>query len=287
MVWGSLIGFGRFAHVTTVHNNYPYFTENGAKYFVKRNVEKILLRLAVRRTVAVGRGIYAVLRELGIPTVQLALIENGVNIAARSVSQETVSRVRNELGLDKNQFILATLGRLDIIQKGYDVLLYAIQRASKTHGNLILLFIGDGPDRTKLVGMAAELGVTENVRFVGHQRDPKTYLEIANAYVSSSIFEGFSLAILEAMLCELPVIATGVGAVPDTITHGVSGLIVPPNDFEAIALAIDDFVCGRYMLREMGQRGRAEVVRKFDIEKTAAAYLELYRSLGRDHAVRV
>jgi len=135
--------------------------------------------------------------------------------------------------------------------------------------------------------MAAELGVTENVRFVGHQRDPKTYLEIANAYVSSSIFEGFSLAILEAMLCELPVIATGVGAVPDTITHGVSGLIVPPNDFEAIALAIDDFVCGRYMLREMGQRGRAEVVRKFDIEKTAAAYLELYRSLGRDHAVRV
>ncbi len=287
LVWGTLTSPRRLTHITTVHSNYPYFTGKGIKNILKRNVERFLLKYVVRRAVAVGRGVHTLLLELGISSERLVLIENGVNTAARSVSQETGTRIRQELGLSENQFVLVTLGRLDLGTKGYDVLLHAMKRACERHENLILLFVGDGPDKARLIDMAAELGVTEHVRFLGHKRDPQTYLSVARAYVSSSIVEGFGLAVAEAMVNELPVIATRVGIAPDLITHGVSGVIVEPNDAMAIATAIDEFVAGRYSLEEMGRRGRAEVVRKCDIDMTAAAYLDLYRLLSKGHAARV
>ena len=270
--WG-----GRY--VTTVHSNYPYFTPQTVKDYAKRIIEKFVLKQRGTRTVAVGKDVYTLLAGLGVPTRNLSLIENGVDVAGYSFDARARAYIRRELGIGIDQFAFVTLGRLDNATKGYDILLQAFKRTYQQYENTVLIFIGDGPDGGKLVDMATRLGIARQVKFIGFKKNPAHYLLAGDAYVCSSVIEGFGLAVAEALLCGLPVIATRVGAIPEMITHGVSGILVEPNDPGAIAAALGDFIRRRYPLAEMAQLGKQQVAEKYDIKKTAAAYVSLYRSV--------
>lgn len=280
LVWGSLLAHGRCRHVTTVHSNYPYFTGRGPKDRAKRAIEMFFLRRRGIRAVAVGKVVHALLGGLGIPSRNLILIENGVDIAGYDLDAGTRADVRAELGIEPGQFVFTTLGRLDTATKGYDILLRAFVPIARQYGGqVLLLFIGDGPDRKKLADIAEHLGVSGQVRFIGYRKIPARYLRAGDAYVCSSVIEGFGLAVAEAMLSGLPVIATRVGANPEMITDGVSGILIEPNDPAAISAALQDFIGRRQPLDEMARRGRQQVAEKYDIRNTAAAYTDLYRSV--------
>lgn len=280
LVWGSLLNRRGGRHVTTVHSNYPYFTKRTAKSLVKKSTERFFIRQCGIRTIAVGKVVYALLGELGVPRHNLSLIENGVDVNAYEGVMESRPAARRELGIENDQFVFATLGRLDIGTKGYDILLQAFRGICDRHGRKVLLmFIGDGPDRSRLEEMAQRYGVSPQVKFIGYKKDPVSYLCAGDAYVCSSVIEGFGLATAEAMLCGLPVIATRVGANPEMITHGISGILIEPGDPEAITSAMSDFVSRRYPLEDMAQRGKRQVAGKYDIRNTAAAYVKLYKSM--------
>lgn len=279
LVWASLLKPGQGRHVTTIHSNYPYFTAKTAKDYAKKTIEKLILKRRGMHTVAVGKDVHALLAGLGVPTRNLSLIENGVDVTGYGLDVRARVDIRRELGIESDQFVFVTLGRLDIATKGYDILLRAFRQTCQQHRNAILLFIGDGPDKAKLAGMAGSLGVAKQVKFIGFKKNPANYLSAGDAYVCSSVIEGFGLAVAEALLCGLPVIATRVGAIPEMVEHGTSGLLVEPSDAEAIAAAQDDFICRRYPLAEMARLGKQRVAEKYDIHKTAATYVRLYRSV--------
>ena len=285
LVWSSLLGGGRSGHVTTVHSNYPYFTERTTKGYIKRTIEKFFLTRGGIRTVAVGKDVRTLLAQLGVPSKNLFLIENGVDVTGHQLSVEARAEVRDELGLESDQFAFITLGRLDIATKGYDILLQAFRRIGQQHQKAILIFIGDGSDRARLQDMANEFGITKQVKFVGFKKNPAAYLSAGDAYVCSSVVEGFGLAVAEAMLAGLPVIATRVGAVPEMISHGVSGVLVEPNDPEAVTAAMEGFLQRRYSLEEMARRGRQRITERYDIRKTAPAYVDLYKSIAQRTAL--
>jgi len=280
LVWGSLLARGRIRHITTVHSNYPYFTGRSLKARVKKTIEKLFLMRGGMRTVAVGKGVQALLARLGVPERNLLLIENGVDITGCGRDAGARAEVRHELAIADGQFVFVTLGRLDNATKGYDILLRSFVPICRQHGRrALLVFIGDGPDRNKLIEMADQLGITGQVRFIGYRKNPARYLGAGDAYVCSSVIEGFGLATAEAMLCGLPVIATRVGANPEMITDGASGILIVPGDPTAISGAMNDFLSGQYPLDELARRGTRQVADKYDIKKTAAAYASLYRSV--------
>lgn len=279
LVWASLLKHGQDRHVTTVHSNYPYFTARTAKDYAKKTIEKFILKQREVHTVAVGKDVHALLAGLGVPTRNLSLIENGVDVNGHGLDVCPRADIRRELGIEGGQFVFVTLGRLDIATKGYDILLRAFKQTSQQHQHAMLLFIGDGPDKDKLVDMTSSLGIAKQVKFIGFKKNPANYLSAGDAYVCSSVIEGFGLAVAEALLCGLPVIATRVGAIPEMVEHGTSGLLVEPNDAAAIAAAQNDFICRRYPLAEMARLGKQRVAEKYDIQKTAATYVRLYRSV--------
>lgn len=280
LVWGSLLARRHSRHVTTVHSNYPYFTRRAVKDYAKKTIEMFFIERCGIRTVAVGKPVRALLAGLGVPERNLFLIENGVDIAGYGHDAGARADVRRELGMENDQFAFVTLGRLDIATKAYDILLRSFAPICRQYGQrAILVFIGDGPDRKNLVDMAEQLGISGQVRFIGYRKNPARYLGAGDAYVCSSVVEGFGLATAEAMLCGLPVIATRVGANPEMITDGVSGILIEPGDPAVISAAMDDFMSRRYPLKEMARLGTQQVADKYDIKKTAAAYVSLYRSV--------
>ena len=279
LVWAGLLKRGQGRHVTTVHSNYPYFTARTAKDYAKKAIEKFILKQRAMHAVAVGKDVHALLAGLGIPIRNLSLIENGVDVTGYGLNVRARADIRRELGIESDQFVFVTLGRLDIATKGYDILLQAFRQMCQQHQNAVLIFIGDGPDKGKLMNMTRSLGIVRQVKFIGFKENPAAYLSAGDAYVCSSVIEGFGLAVAEAMLCGLPVIATRVGAIPEMVEHGISGLLVEPNDAAAIAAALDNFICRRYPLAEMARLGKQRVTEKYDIKKTAATYVRLYRSM--------
>lgn len=279
LVWASLLKQGQVKHVTTVHSNYPYFTAKTVKDYAKKTIEKFILKQRGTHTIAVGKDVHALLAGLGIPTRNLSLIENGVDVTGHGLDARARAEIRRELAIEGDQFVFVTLGRLDNATKGYDILLRAFRQTCQQHQNAILLLIGDGPDKEKLVNQAVSLGISKQVKFIGFRKNPANYLSAGDAYVCSSVIEGFGLAVAEALLCGLPVIATRVGAIPEMVEHGTSGLLVEPNDVAAIVAAFDDFICRRYPLAEMGRLGKQRVAEKYDVQNTAALYVKLYKSV--------
>lgn len=144
---------------------------------------------------------------------------------------------RSELGLPEGVFLAVTVGRL-VKRKAIDRLLHAISRPECARVELAV--VGDGPERQPLVSLAAELGLSTRVRFLGRVEEIRKWqiLENANAYVSSTMHEGFGLVYLEGMAAGLPVVTPDHGGQVDFLRDGETGYLVPAEDLPALAQAI-------------------------------------------------
>ena len=143
-----------------------------------------------------------------------------------------------------------SMGRL-IEPKGFDLLIRAFSGLKDRFPNWILQILGEGPERPKLVSRSQTLGVSDRVQLPGIVKDPLCFLKRSQLFVLSSLFEGFPNALLEAMACGLPVIATDCPSGPrDIIRNGENGVLVPPGNVEFLMDA---------MIRLIEKIGRAHV----------------------------
>ncbi|MFB6274508.1 MAG: N-acetyl-alpha-D-glucosaminyl L-malate synthase BshA [Salinibacter sp.] len=150
--------------------------------------------------------------------------------------------------------------------------------------NVKLLLVGDGPDRVPTERKARELGVYDDVRFLGKQDPVEEILSIADVFLMPSGSETFGLAALEAMACEVPVVATDVGGLPELIVHGETGFLCPLDDIEEFTectrvLLTDDELHG-----EMAAAARTRAVETFDIDRVVPRYEDYYERV-REAAV--
>src|SRR5205807_8321319 len=127
------------------------------------------------------------------------------------------------------------------------------------------LLVGDGPMRSSLEEMAARLGVADAVHFAGYQAQPERFLALMDVFALTSRLEGLPLAILEAWAAGLPVVATSVGGVPDLITDGRNGLLVPSGDEMALTDRLNQLLADPGRARLLGDAGRDEVMAKYDL----------------------
>ena len=143
-----------------------------------------------------------------------------------------------------------------------------------------LAIAGDGPEREKLTLLARDLGIADEVAFLGFRDDAVRLYAAADMFVLSSITEGMSLSMLEAMAAGLPVVATdGAGGNSQVVREGETGLLVAPRDPAALAAAICRLSTDAGLRARMGAAGRARVEQHFSLRTTTRRYLAVYERL--------
>ncbi len=170
--------------------------------------------------------------------------------------------------------VVGTVGRA-ARQKGFDVLLEAIARVPGAQ----LVIVGGGAELTELVALAESLGISDRVEFTGWVDNPRDHLTRFDLYVQPSRFEAQGVAIAEAMLAGLAVVATDVGGIPDVVVDGETGLLVPSENPDALGNAIGELIDDPARRAEMGRAGRRRAVDRFTDDRMVAGFERLYRSL--------
>jgi glycosyltransferase involved in cell wall biosynthesis len=207
----------------------------------------------------------------------LSVVPNGVDTSEWKPDAAARAATRLELGI-RNEFLWVAAGRLEPV-KNYAMLLAAMASLPRT---VQLLIAGDGPLRSKLERQAESSGLCGRVRFLGFEPKLLRWMQAADAFVLSSLWEGLPMALLEAASCALPAVATDVAGVREVIEPGASGVLVPPRDPFALAEAMQQMMGMPLSERlRMGERARRHAIERFDIETVLDRWEELYRSLSQ------
>jgi glycosyltransferase involved in cell wall biosynthesis len=149
-----------------------------------------------------------------------------------------------------------------------------------------LYVVGDGPERANLESEIADLGLASAIHITGMQSDTRAWLSRFHAFVMSSIREGQPMALLEAMACGLPIVATRVGAIPETIASGSEGLLVEPGDLEGLASAMETLLSDEKKRKELGANALRRCRNEFSIQASCDRHSSVYRAV-LDGSMRV
>lgn len=167
--------------------------------------------------------------------------------------------------------VVGTLARLDPI-KGLDTLIDSLALLPGVH----LVVAGEGPERERLQHQAERLGVADRVRFLGWVDDARRLFGGFDLFVLPSRSESFPLAVIEAMLAGLAVVATDVGSVAEAVVPGVTGLLVPPGDPHALGAAVESLLSDSHRRTEMGMAGRERALELYGDDSMARSYERLH-----------
>ena len=164
-------------------------------------------------------------------------------------------------------------------RKGVRFLIQAAASLKPRYPDLRVVLAGDGFERTDLERMAAELGVGDRTTFLGWVPNSElpAYYRAAAVSVIPSLEEGFGIPAVEAMGCEVPVVASDAGGLPEVVADGVTGRVVPRGDPEALASAIDGLLADDALRARMGKAGRERALRFFDWDRSAERFEAVYR----------
>ena len=242
-----------------------------------------------------GRGTGNSRRQNGLTALTARLTDRFVCVSAdcarlameQGVSSRRIFTLHN--GIDTQAFAFAgpaPTGPAVIVarlcaDKDIATLLEAVKLVICAAPDFQLAIAGEGPAMPELRQIASRLDLAAQVRFLGLVRDVPTLLQQARMYVLSSISEGVSLTLLEAMASGLPIVATRVGGTPEVVSDGVTGLLVPPRDPPTLAAAILRLHHDDELARSLGTAGRRRVEDEFDVRQMVACYEQLYREPGR------
>jgi glycosyltransferase involved in cell wall biosynthesis len=231
------------------------------------------LARGVDRYLAVSGEIAAELVErLGWPEKKVEVVYNAVDVERAAVPAPP--GLRAQLGGSETRPLVLTPARLDA-QKGHGVLLEAIVEVPEA----LFVLAGNGPERGALEARAAELGVAERVCFLGRREDVPQLLAACDVFALPSLYEGSSLAVLEAMAAGTPIVSSAIGGTEELIEDGRSGLLVAPGDAPALAAALRRMLADSELREGMAARARERVEaglrREQNAERVAAVYREL------------
>ena len=243
--------------------------------YLRRSRAVLMIRRA-DRAVGVSAQVLAGVLADGMPAERTEVLHNGIDCAG--LLARPARDLRGTLGLAPGTLVLATVGYL-VRMKGHDVLLRALTRLA-TAPPPVLLVAGDGPDRAALEALAGSLGLGERVRFLGHVADVTAVYRAADVVVQASRNEGFGLSVAEASLFARPVVASRVGGIPEVVTDGETGVLVPPEDPDALAAALDRVLADPALRERLGRAAAARVEREFDLGRVAERFMALHAEMA-------
>ena len=239
-----------------------------------RRVGRRLLGPMVTQFVTVSRDLARwLVEDIGLPSRKVLSIRNGVDLLQFSPRGRQAARAA--LGIEADRVVIGTVGRLDPVKD--QVGLVEAFSGLAEDPRAILVIVGDGPCRRALETKVADLGLGGRVRLLGEREDVPVILAALDVFVLSSVGEGMSNAILEAMATGLPVVATGVGGNPELVVDGTTGFLVEPRSPAALAGPLRRYLADPAVLARHGAAARGLAEAEFSLERMVGEYEQLYR----------
>lgn len=249
-----------------------------------------LLSLRTDRIICVSRTVQDwVVDAVGIDRRKTVVVYNGPGFDPEGRPDESVFLTRRRAwGIPDGDTVFTVVASLTS-NKGHHVLLESFSGLLAVFPGATLLVVGDGPLRSELEARARLLAIDRKVIFTGLQNDVEAWLGISDVCLLPSQFrEGLGLALIEAMAVGLPVIGTRIGGIPEVITDGENGLLVPPGNTEALTHAMMRLARDRDSRIRMGRRGREIYEEKFSLTGMIRNIEAIYEGLQEisDRAIR-
>jgi glycosyltransferase involved in cell wall biosynthesis len=245
----------------------------------RRLLNRVLINRLTHRFVAVSRDIAErLVRYEGVPGPLIEVIHNGVSRPDRFDADEARA-LRKALGIAPDEFVVGTVGRLDPI-KNLPMLVRAIDAASRVHGRVRGLVVGEGPERARVEGLLRDCGLSDRILLAGHRDDARRLVGCMDLFALTSYSEGTSVALLEAMSAAVPVAVTAVGGNPEVVVDGETGWLIPSDDAQALADVIGAAMSRPDLRRRLGEGGRSRFHAEFDMTRMLAAYRDMYVGLA-------
>ncbi len=247
--------------VHTVHN----VAEEEAEGTLQKIINSTYFRLGWSTPVALSPKVQdSIVSFYAMEQAQVPVIYNGIDL----------SRCMPKESYEAETVRIVHIGRFNY-QKNHRGLLEAFALLVKTNPHCCLDLLGDGELRREMEDYAKELGISEQVRFLGNQQNVYPYLQNADIFLLPSHFEGMPMTIIEAMGTGLPIVATRVGGVPDMLTDGESGILTE-NTPEDVAAALEKLAGDAALREEMGKNAMLESQR-FSSQTMAENYVRVYQ----------
>jgi hypothetical protein len=215
----------------------------------------------------------------GVSKDCLRVIYNGIDFAReRSSREHDALSLRENLAIEKNAFVVATAGSL-IDRKGHDILIKAFNALPRETAPFHLIIAGEGPQRASLEALVGTLRLEQRVHFLGHVEGLHSVYKAADLFVLASRADAFPLVFIEAGHYGLASVATRVGGIPEAIEEGKTGILVPPNDVEALTNALRKLHEDPAMRASMGRAAAQRVETQLTIRKMTQQFEQTYRAL--------
>lgn len=263
--------------VTTLHG----WIGNSLKQRIWIKLDKYIVQ-GFDRVIAVSRQIEEEVLAAGVPRTKLHMLHNAIVVERyrRTGRRGVLAEV---IGRPIPSPVIASIGRLSR-EKGHADLIEAVDIVSRRGQKVSLVLIGDGPERPKLVQQIQALGLQEQVYLPGYIQEPQRLLEEIDLMVLPSHTEGLPNVALEALLMEVPLLATRVGGTPEVIIDRETGRLVTAHSPDGLAAGILEFLAAPELWKQMALRGKGMVSVNFDFQTRTRNIEALYDEMVKERA---
>jgi sugar transferase (PEP-CTERM/EpsH1 system associated) len=261
-----------------IHGEHGHGPSDPGGTLYRRNLARRLLAFRPRKFVAVSTELYDWLKQtVHIPMSKLTLIRNGVDTERFSPGADL--RLRQELGIGKDEFVVGTIGRLDPV-KNLQGLIRAVKLVHESGYPVRLVVVGDGPLRREVEDCLRASLLNPKALLLGYRPDVERLYRVFDTFVLNSFSEGMSNALLEAMASGLPIVSTAVGGNIELVSDQQTGTLIAAGKDQILAEAIQKYVSSSFNRRMHAANARLFAVEKFSIRRMIDQYTTLYESVA-------
>ncbi|TRM12556.1 N-acetyl-alpha-D-glucosaminyl L-malate synthase BshA [Lentibacillus cibarius] len=240
------------------------------------------LRKMIRHGIEQSDAVTAVSHSLVEQTQEMLQINKGMEVIYNFVNEanyckKTLPGIREQYGIKQDEKVIIHISNFRKVKRVQDV----IYTFHKIHANIDakLLLVGDGPEYSTMYQLVQQLGLTDDVLFLGKQKNVSDLFSISDLKLLMSEKESFGLVLLEAMSCQVPCIGTNVGGMPEVIKHGETGFIVELGDSDSASAYAIKLLENRKMLEQFSENALTHAREKFCSETIVQQYIDLYDKL--------
>ncbi len=251
---------------------------------VSRRVDNAEMRLLAalryrpfRKIIAISETIARVLREHDVDDDRIEVIRSAVD-TEQLARPADCSKVRAEFAVPADACVVAAAGQL-IPRKGHRYLLQAVADLRHRYPQLRLVIFGEGYLHNQLRAQAASLGLGGVVQFAGFRDDLDDFMSCIDIFAHPALAEGLGVAALKAAAAAVPVVGFAAGGLPEAVLDGATGLLVPPEDTAALALALATLIDDPGRRKALGAAGQDRMQKEFSIATMANRHVNLYETI--------
>ena len=234
------------------------------------------------RLVGVSEPIKQILIENGLDEKSISVVANGVEVETLVGKENIRDRIRGELGVNEDTFVIVNSGRLTK-QKAQWVLIEAAEELKKSHENFVFIIVGEGELKGELAEKIKASQLGKHVKMLGFYAEMEHLLAAADCFVLPSIDEGMPMSLLEAVSSELPVICTHVGDIDKLITDNNSGLVVPLNAPKELSEKALELIENKALSVSLAKCAKEKMIKLYSSEAMANSYSDIYTAILSVH----